>query len=95
VRGATSAAGGHGIRRRLGGLVAGGWVGALTRMKEEDKRRGWKQKKRNKWDPSKGHKSIFTLLFDTVSGENELKCHLRNKMNFRNQIGKKKINIAK
>jgi hypothetical protein len=60
-------------------------------MKEEDKRRGWKQKKRNKWDPSKGHKSIFTLLFDTVSDENELKCHFTNKMNFRNQIGKKKL----
>jgi hypothetical protein len=66
-------------------------MGALTCMKEEDKRRRWKQKKRNKWDPSKGPKSLFTLLFYTISAKNELKCHFRKKMKFRNQIGKKKL----
>jgi hypothetical protein len=45
----------------------GSW-GLWRQREEEDKKRGLK-KKRNKWVLHKGHKSLFTLLFNTVSEE--------------------------
>jgi hypothetical protein len=75
-------AGGRTILRR--GERAGWWpaAGSVVGLEEEDKRSGL-EKKRNKWVPCKRHKSLFTLQFNTVSAENELKCHFRKKLKFR------------
>jgi hypothetical protein len=71
--------------------LAGGYG---DRGRKKIRRVDWK-KQRNKWVPWKGHESLFTLLFNTVSIENELKCYFRKKMKFRCQIGNKKFNRVK
>jgi hypothetical protein len=46
---------------------------------------GFGEKKRNKWVLVKGHKSLFKVLFNTISAENELKYHFGKKRKLRCQ----------
>jgi hypothetical protein len=82
----------RGVQRQVGGGATSGcrlvWSGACRK-----KIRGaiCGQMKRNKWVLQKGHKSLFIFIFNTVSAQNELKCHFGEKTKLMCQNRKKKV----